>query len=86
MSTFDPGLSYEAALQLLDQRLRSLESENLSLEQALNAVDEARDLLRICNQRLEEAQRRLEVRPPGGEPNSDQTDGDQTNGEAQVQV
>ncbi len=59
----DQEPSYEQALELLDQKLRSLEDDKLSLEEALAAVDEARAYLRICERRLEEARRRIETRP-----------------------
>ena len=56
-------LSYERALELLDQKLRALEEGNLSLEAALDAVDEARKYLLVCQARLDEARKRIEVRP-----------------------
>jgi exodeoxyribonuclease VII small subunit len=55
-------LSYEEALEKLDQQLRLLEDGNLSLEDALKAVDDARVYLRICTERLEAARKRIEVR------------------------
>ncbi|HKW60833.1 MAG TPA: exodeoxyribonuclease VII small subunit [Candidatus Dormibacteraeota bacterium] len=55
-------LSYEEALDKLDHQLRLLEDGNLSLEDALKAVDEARVYLRICTERLEAARKRIEVR------------------------
>ena len=55
-------LSYEAALEKLDNQLRLLEDGNLSLEDALKAVDEARVYLKICTERLEAARKRIEVR------------------------
>jgi exodeoxyribonuclease VII small subunit len=58
-------LTYERALELLDRKLKALEDGDLSLDGALAAVDEARTYLRICEQRLEEARRRIEVRPEG---------------------
>lgn len=58
-------LTYEQALELLDRRLKSLEDGNLSLDDALTVVDEARKYLLVCEQRLEEARRRIEVRPEG---------------------
>lgn len=60
-------LSYERALELLDQNLKALEDGNLSLEAALAAVDEARRYLLICQARLDEARKRIEVRPEAGE-------------------
>lgn len=57
------NLTYERALELLDQKLKALEDGDLALDDALQVVDEARTYLRICEQRLEEARRRIEVRP-----------------------
>ncbi|MBJ7599181.1 MAG: exodeoxyribonuclease VII small subunit [Candidatus Nephthysia bennettiae] len=56
-------LTYERALELLDQKLKALEDGDLSLDEALTAVDEARSYLRVCHDRLEEAKKRIEVRP-----------------------
>lgn len=58
-------LTYEQALELLDRKLKVLEDGDLSLDDALAAVDEARRYLLVCEQRLEEARRRIEVRPEG---------------------
>jgi len=58
-------LSYERALELLDQRLKALEDGDLALDEALRVVDEARAYLLVCERRLEEARRRIEVRPEG---------------------
>jgi len=58
-------LSYEQALELLDRKLKALEDGDLSLDDALSVVDEARTYLRVAEQRLEEARKRIEVRPEG---------------------
>ncbi len=63
MSQPAESLTYEQALELLDRRLRDLEDGNLSLEAALQAVDDARTYLLICQERLEAAKRKIEVRP-----------------------
>jgi exodeoxyribonuclease VII small subunit len=55
-------LSYEQALEKLDAQLKLLEDGNLSLEDALKAVDEARVYLKICTERLEAARKKIEVR------------------------
>jgi len=55
-------LSYEQALDKLDTQLKLLEDGNLSLEDALKAVDEARVYLKICTERLEAARKKIEVR------------------------
>ena len=55
-------LTYEQALEKLDEKLKLLEDGELSLEEALKAVDEARVYLKICTERLEAARRKIEVR------------------------
>jgi exodeoxyribonuclease VII small subunit len=55
-------LTYEQALEKLDEQLKLLEDGNLSLEDALNAVDQARVYLKICTERLEAARKKIEVR------------------------
>ncbi len=57
-----PDLTYEQALEQLDRRLRALEDGNLSLEDSLRAVDEARAYLKLCQEKLEAARKRIEVR------------------------
>jgi exodeoxyribonuclease VII small subunit len=58
-------LTYEEALEKLDNQLRLLEDGDLSLEDALKAVDEARIYLKICTERLEAARKRIEVHGEG---------------------
>ncbi len=55
-------LTYEQALEKLDEKLKQLEDGNLSLEDALKAVDEARVYLKVCTERLEAARKKIEVR------------------------
>ena len=59
-------LTYEQALDKLDEQLKLLEDGNLSLDDALNAVDQARIYLRICTERLDAARKRIEVRAEPG--------------------
>jgi exodeoxyribonuclease VII small subunit len=61
-------LSYEQALELLDQKLKELEDGDLPLDQALKAVDEARTYLKICQERLDAARQKIEVRAEPSEP------------------
>jgi exodeoxyribonuclease VII small subunit len=55
-------LTYEQALERLDEKLKLLEDGDLSLEDALKAVDEARVYLKVCTERLEVARKKIEVR------------------------
>jgi exodeoxyribonuclease VII small subunit len=55
-------LTYEQALEKLDEQLKLLEDGNLSLEAALKAVDDARVYLKTCTERLEAARKKIEVR------------------------
>ena len=57
-----PELTYEQALEKLDEKLKVLEDGDLSLEDALKAVDEARVYLKICTERLEAAKKKIEIR------------------------
>ena len=56
-------LTYEKALEKLDEKLKLLEDGDLSLEDALKAVDEARVYLKVCTERLEAARHKIEIRP-----------------------
>jgi len=55
-------LTYEQALEKLDEKLKMLEDGDLGLEDALKAVDEARVYLKVCTERLEAARKKIEVR------------------------
>ena len=52
---------FEEALARLEEIVRELESGDLPLEQSLKMFEEGIKLSRICNKRLEEAERRVEV-------------------------
>jgi exodeoxyribonuclease VII small subunit len=55
-------LTYEQALEKLDEKLKLLEDGELGLEDALKAVDEARIYLKVCTERLEVARKKIEIR------------------------
>jgi len=50
-------------LGLFDAKLRSLEQDELTLEEAIAAVAEGRRYLKICEAKLEVARHKIEVRP-----------------------
>ena len=62
MSQDSQDLTYEQALEKLDEKLKLLEDGDLSLEDALKAVDDARVYLKVCTERLEAARKKIEVR------------------------
>jgi exodeoxyribonuclease VII small subunit len=52
---------FEAALARLEEIVTELESGELGLEQSLRLFEEGVKLARICNARLEEAERKVEI-------------------------
>ena len=58
----DTELTYEQAMDRLEETLKKMESDKLSLDEAVKAAEDAQRYFRICVQRLEEARRKIEVR------------------------
>ncbi len=56
-----PELSFEAALKRLEEVLDSLEHRDLPLEEAMRAFEEGVGLVKVCNQKLDEVERRVEL-------------------------
>jgi exodeoxyribonuclease VII small subunit len=52
---------FEAALARLEELVKELEQGDLPLEQSLKLFEEGIKLSRICNRRLEDAERRVEL-------------------------
>ncbi len=52
---------FEDALARLEEIVKELESGDLPLEQSLKMFEEGIKLSRICNKRLEDAERRVEI-------------------------
>ena len=55
-------LTYEQAMDKLEETLKRMESDKLSLDEAVKAAEDAQKYFRICVQQLEEARKRIEVR------------------------
>lgn len=53
--------SFEAALDRLEELVRSLEDGDLPLDDALKAFEEGVRLSRFCHGRLQAAERRIEI-------------------------
>ncbi len=54
-------MDFESAVKRLEEITSSLEKENLSLEEALKRYEEGVRLVRICNEKLEDAERRIRI-------------------------
>jgi exodeoxyribonuclease VII small subunit len=54
-------LSFEAALDRLEELVRSLEDGDLPLDDALQAFEEGVRLSRFCHGKLQAAERRIEI-------------------------
>ena len=54
------GIDFEQALQRLEELVRLLESGELSLEESLNSFEEGIGLIRICNERLNFVEKRVQ--------------------------
>jgi exodeoxyribonuclease VII small subunit len=56
-----PELSFEEAIQSLEQIVKDMESERLPLDQLVRRYEEGSRLLRTCEQRIREAEQRIEL-------------------------
>ncbi len=54
-------MSFEMALQKLEVAVQQLESGDLSLEQALETFENGVKMSRMCSQRLEESEKKVEL-------------------------
>ena len=52
---------FEAALARLEEIVKDLETGDLPLERSLKLFEEGIKLSRLCNERLDEAERRVEI-------------------------
>lgn len=61
MSTPDQTRTFEASLEALEQIVRELEQGDLPLEKSLELFEQGIRLSRECQDRLNQAERRIEV-------------------------
>ena len=54
-------LNFEEAIAKLESEVRKLESGNMTLEESISAFEEAVKLVRICNEKLDNAERRVRL-------------------------
>lgn len=55
------SLTFDAAIQRLEAVVAEMESAELPLEQLIEKYEEGVRLLRLCNEKLNEAQRKIEI-------------------------
>ena len=58
-------IKFEEAMLKLEDEVRKLEGGNMTLDESINAFEEAIKLVKICNDKLENAQRRVRVLTEG---------------------
>ena len=54
-------IKFEEAMEKLEDSVRKLEGGNMSLDESLATFEEAIKLVRICNDRLENAERKVKI-------------------------
>ena len=54
-------MNFEEAISKLDSEVKRLESGNMTLDESIDAFEEAIKLVKICNDRLENAERRVRM-------------------------
>ena len=54
-------MKFEEAMQLLEDIVKKLESGSLSLDESLSAFEEAVGLVKLCNERLEDAEQKVRI-------------------------
>ena len=59
--------SFEKALEELQQIVSSLEAGNVSLDASLGLYERGVELVRLCNQRLEEVGQRVDILRAGAD-------------------
>ncbi len=57
----ESGLSFEQAIERLEKIVADMESEELPLEDLLKKYEEGTRLARLCGQKLEEAEKKIEI-------------------------
>ena len=58
-------IKFEEAMQQLEDIVRKLESGSLSLDESLSSFEEAVGLVKLCNERLENAEQKVRILTTG---------------------
>jgi len=55
------NMKFEEAMELLEKEVSRLESGNMPLDEALTSFESAISLVKLCNERLEDAESRVRI-------------------------
>ena len=61
------NMKFEEAMTLLEDTVRKLESGALSLDESLEAFSEAVKLVKICNEKLSDAEQKVKILTEGAD-------------------
>ena len=80
----DPEISFESAVERLEQIVEAMESDKLPLADLLVRYEEGTRLVRLCQQQLAAAEKRIEIitRNAKGEPQLTEFEPEKTTGNA----
>lgn len=60
-------INFEEAMTRLEGEVKRLESGNMTLDESIAAFEEAVKLIRVCNEKLENAERRVRILTEGAD-------------------
>ena len=55
------SISFEIAISELEDKVRQLESGNMSLDESIQAFEKAVALAKVCNRKIEMAERKVRI-------------------------
>lgn len=60
-------ISFESAIEKLEYEVKKLEDGNMSLDESLESFESAVKLVKVCNEKLETAERRVRILVEGAD-------------------
>ncbi|MBE6532467.1 MAG: exodeoxyribonuclease VII small subunit [Ruminococcaceae bacterium] len=54
-------INFEEAIKMLESEVKKLESGNMALDESIDAFETAIKLVKICNEKLENAERKVRI-------------------------
>ena len=55
------NMSFEEAMLMLEDAVKKLESGSMTLDESISSFEEAIKLVKLCNEKLENAERRVRI-------------------------